>query len=615
MCGIVGYIGKEQASEPVLNGLATLEYRGYDSAGIATIEPDNPVLGVHKAAGKLVNLRAVVDQVKPQGTTAIGHTRWATHGDPTTLNAHPHTTEDKKIAVVHNGIIENHLELAAKLKDEHGIVPVSETDTEIIAHLIGTLYDGDLEAAVRKAMHMMTGQYAIGVIHRDHPDKIVAAVNGAPMVVGTTKDAALLCSDVAGLLPYTRHITAVPDGHMAVLTVGNVQVVDGEGNPAKGHTYEVDWTAEEAEKGGYPSFMAKEIAEQPRAVLDTMTGRWDGKQVTVDEVNFDPSRLKTFDKIIIVACGTSYHAGLVARRAFEHWTRLSTEVEIASEFRYRDPIVNKATLVVAISQSGETADTIAAVQYAQAQGATTLGVTNMVGSTLARATDSVIITRAGREVAVASTKAFTTQIVALMVAALWIGQVRGNLYIEEIQTVFDDLQDLPAAMEKVLEQDDLMKRLANDLVNRLTSQHGYVMFFGRLNGLPIALEGALKLKEISYLHAEGFASGEMKHGPIALIEPGVTVIAIATDGSVKTKVMSNIEQVKGRGAHVIAVVTEGDHEVSALADDTVVVPASMELASPILAVLPVQMLALHVANALDRDVDQPRNLAKTVTVE
>ena len=615
MCGIVGYVGPQCASEPVLNGLATLEYRGYDSAGIATIEPGSTTLGVHKAAGKLVNLREVVEQVKPQGTTAIGHTRWATHGDPTTRNAHPHTTTDQRLAVVHNGIIENHLELAAMLKDTHGITQASDTDTEIIALLLGTLYEGDLEAAVRKAMTILRGQYAIGVVHADHPGKIVAAVNGAPMVIGTTDDTAVLCSDVAGLLPYTRRITAVPDGHMAVLRPGHAEILDGEGNPADGHTYEVDWTAEEAEKGGYPSFMAKEIAEQPRAVKDTMAGRWDGKQVSIDEVNVDLSRIKTIDKIIIVACGTSYHAGLVARRAFEHWTRLSAEVEIASEFRYRDPIVNKSTLVVAISQSGETADTIAAVQYAQAQGATTLGVTNMVGSTLARATDSVIITRAGREVAVASTKAFTTQIVALMICALWIGQVRGNLYTEEIQAVFDDLQHLPAAMETVLGHDELMKGLAGELVNRLTSQHGYVMFFGRLNGLPIALEGALKLKEISYLHAEGFASGEMKHGPIALIEPGVTVIAIATDGSVKTKVMSNIEQVKGRGAHVIAIVTEGDTEVSALADDTVVVPATMELATSILAVLPVQMLALHVANALNRDVDQPRNLAKTVTVE
>ncbi|WP_336250858.1 glutamine--fructose-6-phosphate transaminase (isomerizing) [Stomatohabitans albus] len=615
MCGIVGYVGNENASGPVLNGLATLEYRGYDSAGLATIEPGLDHLGIYKAAGKLVNLRQVVDDAQPQGTTAIGHTRWATHGDPTTVNAHPHTTADQRLAVVHNGIIENHLEVAAMLREEHGITPVSDTDTEIIAHLIGTLYTGDLKEAVRQATQVLTGQYAIGVIHRDHPDTIVAAVNGAPMVIGTTDDVAVLCSDVAGLLPYTRHITAVPDGHMAMLTPGHMEIFDQDGAPATGHTYEVDWTAEEAEKGGYPSFMAKEIAEQPRAVRDTMTGRWDGTQVHIDEVSFDLSRLKTFDKIIIVACGTSHHAGLVARRAFEHWTRLSTEVEIASEFRYRDPIVNKATLVVAISQSGETADTIAAMQYAQDQGATTLGVTNMVGSTLARGADSVIITRAGREVAVASTKAFTTQIVALMVAALWIGQARGNLYVEEIQAVFDDLQSLPDAMETVLAQDAYIGSLATALVNRLTSQHGYVMFFGRLNGLPIALEGALKLKEISYLHAEGFASGEMKHGPIALIEPGVTVIAIATEGAVKTKVMSNIEQVKGRGAHVIAIVTEGDDDVRALADDVIVVPAAMELASPILAVIPVQMLALHVANALDRDVDQPRNLAKTVTVE
>lgn len=615
MCGIVGIVGREQASEPVLNGLATLEYRGYDSAGIATIEPGLPHLAVHKAAGKLVNLRAVVEEANPQGTTVIGHTRWATHGDPTTRNAHPHTDAGQTLAVVHNGIIENHLELGEMLARDHGITPVSDTDTEIIAHLIATTYTGDLEAAVRTVMGLLQGQYAIGVIHHDHPDTIVAAVNGAPMVIGTSDETAILCSDVAGILPYTNTVTAVPDGHMAILTPGHVKILDPQGHLAQGHTYTVDWSAEEAEKGGYPSFMAKEIAEQPRAVRDTIGGRWDGRHVHIDEVNVDLARLTTFDKIIIVACGTSYHAGLVARRAFEHWTRLSTEVEIASEFRYRDPIVNKSTLVIAISQSGETADTIAAMHYAKAQGATTLGVTNMVGSTLARGADAVIITRAGREVAVASTKAFTTQIVALIVAALWIGQARGNLYTEEIQTVFDDLRSLPKAMQAVLTQDEHIGTLAKELVNRLTSQHGYVMFFGRLNGLPIALEGALKLKEISYLHAEGFASGEMKHGPIALIEPGVTVIAIATDGAVKTKVMSNIEQVKGRGAHVIAIVTQGDEAVSALADDTIVVPAAMELASPVLAVMPVQMLALHVANALGRDVDQPRNLAKTVTVE
>ncbi|WP_370326881.1 glutamine--fructose-6-phosphate transaminase (isomerizing) [Euzebya sp.] len=610
MCGIMGYTGADQALPILIDGLARLEYRGYDSAGIAVIG-DGGGIEVVKRAGKLANLTDALGDVGPAGHIGIGHTRWATHGVPNDVNAHPHTDPTGDIAVIHNGIIENYAELKAELIERRGAVFRSDTDTEVIAHLVASLYEGSLPAAVRAATARFEGQYAFAVIDRRHPDVIVAAKRAAPMILGHLDGGALLSSDVAGLIAHTADVEALEDDQVAVLTPDGITVTDLDGTPTEGHRYTVDWDVEAAEKQGYDHFMAKEIHEQPRAVADTLLGRVDADgRIALDSVDFDPALLRAADKVYVVACGTSYHSGMVAKYGIEHWARIGVEVEIASEFRYRDPILTPNTVVVAISQSGETADTIAAAEYARAQGAKVVAVTNIVGSTLARLADAVIYTRAGLEVAVASTKAFITQVVALDVLALYLAQERRQMFAEECRDVLERLEALPALMERVLAAEDQIAELA-----RRFADADYVMFIGRQVGLPIALEGALKLKEISYVHAEGFAAGEMKHGPIALIDDGGPVIALATDGHVKAKVVSNIQEVKARGAVVLAVATEGDTEVKAHADHVIYVPDVHELLYPVLTVLPLQLLGYHIAVALGRDVDQPRNLAKTVTVE
>jgi len=610
MCGIMGYTGDADALPIIVDGLARLEYRGYDSAGVAIIDGDGQ-LDVVKRAGKLANLQGALAEESPAGHIGVGHTRWATHGVPNDTNAHPHCDPSGTIAVIHNGIIENYAELKAELAERRGAVFVSDTDTEVVAHLVASLYEGSLPAAVRAAVKRLDGQFAIAVIDRRDPDTIVATKRSAPMILGHMEGASMLSSDAAGLISHTRECEAMEDDQVAVLTPGGITVTDLDCNPTEGHRYTVDWDIDAAEKQGYEHFMLKEIHEQPRAVADTLLGRLDADgRVTLDRLDFDPALLRALDKVYIVACGTSHHAGMVAKYATEHWAKIGVEAEIASEFRYRDPILTKQTLVVAISQSGETADTIAAAEYARAQGARVIAVTNIVGSTLARTADGVIFTRAGLEVAVASTKAFTTQIIALSVLALFLAQERRQMFAEECRDMLDRLEALPALMERVLEAEEGMAELAARF-----SGADYFMFIGRQVGLPIALEGALKLKEISYIHAEGFASGEMKHGPIALIDDGGPVIALATDGHVKAKVVSNIQEVKARGAVVLAVATEGDTEVKEHADHVVYVPDVHELLYPVLTVLPLQLLGYHIAVALDRDVDQPRNLAKTVTVE
>jgi glucosamine--fructose-6-phosphate aminotransferase (isomerizing) len=609
MCGIMGYTGQAEALPILVEGLARLEYRGYDSAGVAVL--DDGAIRVVKRAGKLANLRDALADAPPAGRVGVGHTRWATHGVPNDTNAHPHTDPTGTIAVIHNGIIENHVQLKADLVERRGAVFTSETDTEVLAHLVASLYEGSLPAAVREATKLVEGQFAFAVVDTRHPDTIVAAKRSAPMILGHLDDAAMLSSDVAGLIAHTTDVEALLDDQVAVLTPAGITVTDLDGQVTGGHRYTVDWDVEAAEKQGYATFMLKEIHEQPRAVADTLLGRLDADgRVQLDRIDFDPALLRAADKVYVVACGTSYHAGMVAKYGIEHWARIGVEVEIASEFRYRDPILTRSTVVIAISQSGETADTIAAAEYARAQGARVVAVTNIVGSTLARTADAVIYTRAGLEVAVASTKAFTTQIVALDVLALYLAQERRQMFAEECRDVLDRLEALPALMEQVLAAESQVEELA-----RRFADAEYVMFIGRQVGLPIAFEGALKLKEISYVHAEGFAAGEMKHGPIALIADGGPVVALATDGHVKAKVVSNIQEVKARGAVVLAIATAGDTEVKAAADHVVTVPEVHELLYPVLTVLPLQLLGYHIAVALGRDVDQPRNLAKTVTVE
>ena len=621
MCGIIGYTGGGAALPTLLEGLATLEYRGYDSAGVCVVAGSaRPELRVVKRAGKLAALEGALADVGLAGTVGLGHTRWATHGEPTDRNAHPHVDEDGDLAIVHNGIIENFAEIKEELVAD-GVEFLSETDTEVLAALVarhrrepadGAAPGSALAEALRAVMGRIDGQFAVALVDRREPDVLVAGRRGAPLVLGHADGARLLSSDVAGLIAHTRDVEALMDDQVAVLTAEAVTVTDLDGEPASGQRFTVDWDIDAAEKQGYPHFMLKEIHEQPQAITDTLVGRLDGDgRIVLDEVRFDASDVRTIDKVYVVACGTSYHAGLVAKHAIEHWAGVGVEVEIASEFRYRDPILTPHTLVVAISQSGETTDTIAAAAHARDQRAKVVAISNVVGSTLTREADAVIYTRAGPEIAVASTKAFTTQIVALGVLALFLAQERRTLFPEECRDQLARYEALPDHLESLLEVNgDQLASLAERI-----AEAAYVMFIGRHNGVPIAYEGALKLKEISYLHAEGFPAGEMKHGPIALIDEGGPVVAIATRGHVHGKVVSNIQEVRARGAEVIALATEGDTTVKAHADHVIYIPDVHELLTPVLTVVPLQVLAYHAAVHLGCDVDQPRNLAKTVTVE
>ncbi|MFA5785745.1 MAG: glutamine--fructose-6-phosphate transaminase (isomerizing) [Actinomycetota bacterium] len=610
MCGIVGYVGKDEALPFLLEGLRRLEYRGYDSAGVAVA--DQGVLHVVRKAGKLRALEEELGNSSPAGTSGIGHTRWATHGAPSDRNAHPHLDCPGRIAVIHNGILENFAELRERLVAT-GHHFTSQTDTECLAHLIEEhRRDGEsLAEAVRAALGEVEGSFAIGVICVDEPHLIVGAKRSLPLVVGQGVGETFLASDVTAFLGRTKDAIVLEDDQVVELRPSGIRLTDLAGNPSAGHHLRVEWDLAAAEKQGYPTFMLKEIFEQPLAARETMRGRFrsDGS-VVLDELRMDASTVKAIDKVFVVAAGTSYHAGLVAKYAIEHWTRVPVEVEMASEFRYRDPVLGSRTLVVAISQSGETADTLAAGRHARQQGAPLLAVTNVVGSTLARQSDAVLYTRAGPEIGVAATKTFTAQMVALYVIGLYLAQVKGSLPCEEIAAAVGDLDEIPGHIEGALSRAGDVRRAAASLAAVKD-----VLFMGRHVGYPIALEGALKLKEISYIHAEGYPAGEMKHGPIALIEEGTPVVVVATAGHVYSKMLSNIQEVKARGAHVIAVASEGDTRIGELAAEVLWVPSTPELLSPLVAVIPLQILAYEVAMLLGCDVDQPRNLAKSVTVE
>ncbi|WP_306324595.1 glutamine--fructose-6-phosphate transaminase (isomerizing) [Streptomyces venezuelae] len=615
MCGIVGYVGGQSALDVVVAGLKRLEYRGYDSAGVAVLSDGG--LAAAKKAGKLVNLeKELVDRPLAGGSVGIGHTRWATHGGPTDANAHPHLDNAGRVAVVHNGIIENFAALREELA-ERGHDLLSETDTEVVAHLVAEEFSsaGDLAEAMRLVCRRLDGAFTLVAVHADQPDVVVGARRNSPLVVGVGEGENFLASDVSAFIAHTRSAIELGQDQVVELTRDGVTVTDFDGVPADVRAFHVDWDASAAEKGGYDYFMLKEIAEQPKAVADTLLGRIDGSgRLTLDEVRIPGAVLREADKVVIIACGTAFHAGLIAKYAIEHWTRIPCEVELASEFRYRDPILGQRTLVIAISQSGETMDTLMALRHAREQGAKVLAVCNTNGSTIPRESDAVLYTHAGPEVAVASTKAFLTQLVACYLLALYLGQVRGTKWGDEIHAVVRELARIGDEVERVLETMEPVRALARSLAHKDT-----VLFLGRHVGYPVALEGALKLKELAYMHAEGFAAGELKHGPIALIEEDLPVVVVVPSPKGRSvlhdKIVSNIQEIRARGARTIVIAEEGDEAVVPYADHLVRIPATPTLLQPLVSTVPLQVFACELATARGNEVDQPRNLAKSVTVE
>ncbi|BDG61650.1 glutamine--fructose-6-phosphate transaminase (isomerizing) [Caldinitratiruptor microaerophilus] len=616
MCGIVGYVGQEPALPILLEGLRRLEYRGYDSAGVAVLVDGQP--HVVKAVGRIAQLEerlsggeASAIRSGTGATVGIGHTRWATHGRPSDTNSHPHTDCTGRFVVIHNGIIENYLQLREVLT-AHGHVFRSETDTEVIPHLLEAYYQGDLVEAVRKVASQLHGAYALAVLCRDEPDRIVAVRLASPVVIGLGQGENFLASDIPALLPYTRRVLVLNDGEMAVLTRDRVQILTLQGGPVEREPMEVTWDAARAEKGGYAHFMLKEIHEQPQALRDTLRGRLspDGRRVTLPEVGLTPEEVRRLRKVALVACGTASHAGLVGRYLIERLAGIPVEWDVASEYRYRDPMLGPDSLFVAISQSGETADTLAALREARAKGAKVLAIVNVVGSSIAREADWALHTWAGPEIAVASTKAYTTQLVAVTLLAVWLGQAAGRLDEDGAARILAALRDLPAQAEQVLAQEAEVQRVASDL-----ARHDDVFFIGRGLDYAVALEGQLKLKEISYIHAEAYPAGELKHGTLALITKGVPVVALSTQPALAPKTLSNIQEVRARGAAVIAVALEGDEQVPRHADTVFTIPRTDPLVAPALAVIPLQLLAYYAAVLRGHDVDRPRNLAKSVTVE
>jgi glucosamine--fructose-6-phosphate aminotransferase (isomerizing) len=617
MCGIVGYIGDHKAVPIILEGLKRLEYRGYDSAGLAVYCEDNQ-LAIRRAKGKLRNLEDAIRLSPVDGGFGIGHTRWATHGRPTEENAHPHRDCKGDVVVVHNGIVENYLPLKQRLQEE-GHKFVTETDTEVIAHLVEKYFQGNLEAAVRAAVKELTGVFALAVISRTDANKIVAARNGPPVVIGLGNNEYFVASDVPAILAHTRDMFFLADGDMAVLTPEGVRLSDFDGRVVNRQVTHVLWDPILAEKGGYKHFMLKEIYEQPRAVRDTTLGRvgQETGRIFLDEMDIAPAEFARVRQVKIIACGTSWHAGLAGKFMIEKLARLPVEVDYGSEFRYRDPIVSEDTLTVVISQSGETADTLAAQREAKHKGSKTLAICNVVGSMITREAAGTIYTHAGPEIGVASTKAFTSQLTALFILAMHLGQSNGALDESSSRCFVQELLRIPGKLETVLSNDSLYEALAKDLHHAKDA-----LFLGRGIHFPIALEGALKLKEISYIHAEGYPAGEMKHGPNALIDEHLPVVVLATRDQASAesrilyeKTLSNIQEVKAREGIVLAVVTQGDEEVRKTADHVIEIPPSTELLSPILEIVPLQLLAYHIAVRRGCDVDQPRNLAKSVTVE
>ena len=610
MCGIVGYIGFNQASDFLLDGMAKLEYRGYDSAGIAIIGPENAIK-IQKKVGRLANLEAIVKADPNEGTVGIGHTRWATHGRPSDMNAHPHASEDGKFAVVHNGIIENYMPLREELI-EKGYHFKSETDTEVVAHLLEDMYDGDFVSTVRRMLDRVDGAYALEIICADEPDKIICTKKENPLVIGLGKGENFVASDIPAIINYTRDTYILNDGELAIVTRDNVSVFDRAGHAIDKEVFHVSWNAEAAEKGGYEHFMLKEIHDQPKAVRDTFGTHIseDGKTVIFDELNWTADDVAAFNKILIVACGTAYHAGLVTKQYIENLARIPVNVEIASEYRYSNPLTDDKTLCIVISQSGETSDTLAALKEAKRHGAKSLAITNVVGSSISREADNTVYTWAGPEISVASTKAYTTQLVAGLLFAVYLGQLNGKMDPALGGEILCGVKSLPTLIHEIFEVDEDMKAFAK--------HYGFksdAFFLGRAIDYAVAMEGALKLKEISYIHAEAYAGGELKHGTLALIEEGVPVIALATQEDVYDKMISNIREVKAREAVVIGIGMKGDEELSKHVDHTIYVPRANKFIAPILAVVPLQLLAYYAAITRGADVDKPRNLAKSVTVE
>jgi len=610
MCGIVGYIGEKNAQEIIVGGLRKLEYRGYDSAGVAVLTKNG--LSYEKAKGRLAVLEERLEGNALIGNAGIGHTRWATHGKPSDENSHPHTDANTKFAVVHNGIIENFLEIKEELIAK-GYTFVSETDTEVIAHLLADSYNGDIVATAQKVVGRMRGAYALGIMTEHEPDKLVAVRLASPLIVGVGNGESFIGSDIPAMLEHTRDVYILNEGEMAVLTRESVELFDAQtGEKIEREIFHVDWDLVQAEKGGYDSFMLKEIHDQPQAVRETMGARInpDTKKVVMPELKMTEAELKAIDHIYIVACGTSMHAGLVAKDVIEKLVRVPVEVAIASEFRYRDPIYTPNTLVIVISQSGETADTLAALREAKKSGVKVLAVTNVVGSSVAREADEVVFTWAGPEIAVASTKAYTCQVVALYLFALYYAQVKGTQTDAQIAEITEHMLQLPGKIADILKHTEEMRVFAEDIKDVQS-----LFFIGRGLDFAVTLEGSLKLKEISYIHSEAYAAGELKHGTLALIEDNVPVIALATQPDIFEKMVSNIVEVKARGAHVLGLALEGNTELAKSVDQVIYIPATLPILAPVLTVIPLQMLSYYASLARGNDVDKPRNLAKSVTVE
>ena len=607
MCGIVGYIGYKQASNILVEGLKKLEYRGYDSAGVAIL---NDKIKVRKFKGRLINLEESLKTNPIDGTIGIGHTRWATHGEPSDINAHPHSNENITLSVVHNGIIENYLKLKEWLISK-GYNFYSETDTEVIPNLIDYYYNGDLLEAVIKATEKFEGSFAIGVISNNEPDKLIAVKKDSPLIVGIGQNEYFIASDIPAVLSHTKDVYLLNDNEFVTLTKDGIDIRTKNKEIIKKEIFHVTWDIDAAEKCGYEDFMLKEIYEQPKAVRDTLAGKIDlNKEISFDNIKFTKNELDNFDKIYIVACGTAYHAGLVGKHAIENLANISVETDIASEFRYRNPMITDKTLVIVVSQSGETADTLAVLRAAKKHGARVLAITNVVGSSIAREADDVFYTLAGPEIAVASTKAYTTQLTAFYILALHFAEVKGTLDSVEIESIKQNIIAIPSKIDELLKNKDNIKKYASYHFNQKD-----LFFLGRGLDFAVALEGSLKLKEISYIHSEAYAGGELKHGPIALIEKGTSVITLLTQEHLKDKMISNVKEVTTRGGNILAIVNDGDKSAKSITDDVIFIPKTIDLLTPLLSVIPLQLLAYYIAKLKDCDVDKPRNLAKSVTVE
>ena len=608
MCGIVGYLGNREASPILVEGLSKLEYRGYDSAGVAILEDGE--IKVKKYKGRLKNLEDNLKKEPLNGNIGIGHTRWATHGEPSDSNSHPHSNEDETISVVHNGIIENYIKLREWLTSK-GYKFYSETDTEVIPNLIDYYYKGDLFEAITKAINKMEGSYAIGVVCKNEPDKLIAVRKDSPLIVGLGKDEFFIASDIPAVLGYTRDVYLLEDKEFVIITKDGVTLKTEEGELIDKEIYRVTWDIDAAEKGGFEDFMLKEVYEQPKAIRDTLASRISGNEkVTLDNINFTKEELENFDRVFIVACGTAYHAGLIGKTVIENLAKIPVEVDIASEFRYREPLITNKSLLIVVSQSGETADTLAVLRDAKKLGATVLAVTNVVGSSVSREAHHVLYTWAGPEIAVASTKAYETQLIAMYILGLYLGEIKETISEEEARAIKEEIINLPSKVEMILTQKEELQKFASK--NYMDKD---MFFLGRGLDYAVALEGSLKLKEISYIHSEAYAGGELKHGPIALIEKGTVVVALVTQDRLKDKMISNIREIITRGAKVLAIANEGDKDIEGVVDGVIYIPNTNPILTPVLSVVPLQLIAYYMAKQKGCDVDKPRNLAKSVTVE